>query len=623
MKHEIVCVTAVYVFLLLASPSQTADAFLLPRHQSSARIHDTVPSYPTAATTDPRASEPQKSPRGEADKHEQVQLPNLTQVDVIYGSKTSLVYDAKTERFLPTAAIRHALDEFQYGRVQDDNNKNILRIVSPLLNSPPITACRKLVAYHVQPYLAAAFVPEGVTPAYHRYTRWRVLQRWVNANLQVFGTQSLLLGLGIKTKSLAAYSAALNWVLKDALGKVVRLIWASRMGGKFDSDAKRWRMRASFLYALGNGMEIACYVFPQVFLLFATTANCCKQMSMLTCSSTRTALYNSFRDGSRENIGDITAKGEASIAVVDLLGIATGVSLSTKVGTSVGAVLSVYALLQTIEILCIYKMMRSVQFRVLNFERLCQVLNAFIGSLPTSSASSNSTLAIPNNAQQDVPNNGATFNNGAVEPILSSTKTVIAPDEIQIKTPEEMALTEKILQPPAHLARRAFAFGSLGRARLDPEELKQLLDIFAREKFLLVVGKNMKAPRRGVLKRLMRRFNALEKNPRRWNIQENCHIVLHTEATNADIVKSSLALLLLRKKLSLLGDVPDPDEIRSRDCLDLIDESCQQADRLLPKLLRQMQIKGWTSPARFMFGRVTMRADWPIIQPRGKKKSER
>ncbi|CAB9510623.1 Chromosome 16 open reading frame 58 (Partial), partial [Seminavis robusta] len=286
------------------------------------------------------------------------------------------------------------------------------------------------------------------------------------------------------------------------------------------------------------------------------------------------------------------------------------------------AVLSVYALLQTIEILCIYKMMRSVQFRVLNFERLCQVLNAFIGSLPTSAASSNSTVSIPNNAQQDVPNNGAT-SNGAVEPILSSTKTVIAPDEIQIKTPEEMALTEKILQPPAHLARRAFAFGSLGRARLDPEELKQLLDIFAREKFLLVVGKNMKAPRRGVLKRLIRRFNALEKNPRRWNIQENCHIVLHTEATNADIVKSSLALLLLRKKLSLLGDVPGPDEIRSRDCLDLIDESCQQADRLLPKLLRQMQIKGWTSPARFMFGRVTMRADWPIIQSRGKKKSER
>ena len=117
---------------------------------------------------------------------------------------------------------------------------------------PPM-AVRKTFAYHMKPYLIAAFV--GVTPAYHRYTRWRVLQRWVNANLQVFGTQSLLLGLGIKTKSLAAYSAALNWVRKDALGKVVRLIWASKMGGKFDSDAKRWRMRATFLYAMGKQRE--------------------------------------------------------------------------------------------------------------------------------------------------------------------------------------------------------------------------------------------------------------------------------------------------------------------------------------------------------------------------------
>ena len=53
-------------------------------------------------------------------------------------------------------------------------------------------------------------------------------------------------------------------------------------------------------------------------------------MSMLTSSATRNALYNSFRDGSKENIGDITAKGEAQIAVVDLLGIMSGVFLSSK-----------------------------------------------------------------------------------------------------------------------------------------------------------------------------------------------------------------------------------------------------------------------------------------------------
>ena len=79
---------------------------------------------------------------------------------------------------------------------------------------------------------------------------------------------------------------------------------------------------------------------------------------MLTSSATRNALYNSFKridgvnggksielasgqnstaiptrrgaSGATENIGDITAKGEAQIAVVDLLGIASGICLSSK-----------------------------------------------------------------------------------------------------------------------------------------------------------------------------------------------------------------------------------------------------------------------------------------------------
>jgi hypothetical protein len=67
---------------------------------------------------------------------------------------------------------------------------------------------------------------------------------------------------------------------------------------------------------------------PQNFLVWATIANSCKQISMLTSSSTRTALCNSFHDGQRENIGDITAKGEAQIANVDLIGTTTGVTFT-------------------------------------------------------------------------------------------------------------------------------------------------------------------------------------------------------------------------------------------------------------------------------------------------------
>ena len=151
---------------------------------------------------------------------------------------------------------------------------------------------------------------------------------------------------------------------------------------------------------------------------------------MLTSSSTRTSIYNSFRDGTRENISDITAKGEAQIAIVDLVGITTGVLGSRMLGTGIRGVLTVYALLQTLEIFCVYKEIRSVCYRVLNFERLNRAIREFLDQ--------------------------------------------------NLSTPETVAATERIFWPPNRLDRRALAFGSLGRAKLSPMELQELMRIFQR-----------------------------------------------------------------------------------------------------------------------------------------------
>ena len=363
------------------------------------------------------------------------------------------------------------------------------------------------------------------------------------------------MGLGLKNHNIGL-SAALNWVLKDALGKMVRMTWAAKMGRKFDSDAKRWRFRSSLVFALGNALEIITYVVPSLFLLWATLANCCKQISMLTSSSTRSAIYNSFKCGERENIGDITAKGEAQIAVVDLLGIASGVALSKLVGPRVGNILGAYILLQVFEIFCLYHEIAAVQFKVLNFERLVQLVTCFI--------------------QHNEP----------------------------LPTPTEMAQTEKIFLPPQHLQRRAIAFGSVGRAKLSPTELQDLMHVFRKENFLLVVGPNVKNDHQ------RRLFLTNQEYP---PPQEQCHIVLHTNATNVDIVKSTLALCLLRTSLKTTG-IQD-GSLRTSECQNLVKHAYEQADDLFPSLLKSMQLAGWAPPARFMFGRVTMRAEWPLHSP--------
>lgn len=111
------------------------------------------------------------------------------------------------------------------------------------------------------------FVPSGaISSDYYKYSLWRSAQRFVSATSSVFGTQALLLALGFKSNRIGI-AAATTWVLKDALGKVSRIFWASKHGRKFDSDAKKWRFRSSILFATGNGLEIFTYIVPSMFLV--------------------------------------------------------------------------------------------------------------------------------------------------------------------------------------------------------------------------------------------------------------------------------------------------------------------------------------------------------------------
>jgi Vitamin B6 photo-protection and homoeostasis len=263
---------------------------------------------------------------------------------------------------------------------------------------------------------------------------------------------------------------------------------------------------------------------------------------------------------------------------VDLLGILSGVALSKFfVGTSAVRICALYVVLQACEIFCMYQQLRSVQYKVLNFERMYTVMERFCDDLEAADA-------LPSSPSSS----------------LEAKATATAS---HIPTPAELAVTEPIFLPPRRLARRANAFGSLSRAKLSPGELEEFRTVFRRERFLLVVGPN--------LKRSHGRLHAGLRPAESVRRQENCHIVLHKDANNLDIVKSTLALALLRRRLAGMDALP-PDDMRSSDCMDVIAAAYGDADRLFARFLRDMSKQGWESPARFMFGRVHMRADWPL-----------
>lgn len=244
-----------------------------------------------------------------------------------------------------------------------------------------------------------------------------------------------------------------------------------------------------------------------------------------------------------------------------------------------------------------YHEMRSVVYKTFNFERMHTVLGKLL-------------LTSKEESQVDVTE-------------LSSSVDEKYKFTGHIPTPEQIAATEKIFLPPDHLARRAIAFGSPGRTLLDPDELDILInDIFRGEMFFLVVGQDVKN-QRGLSARVRQWMGKRKLHGDNWiDPQEQCHIVLHADANNLDILRSALALVILRKKLvkkvkgennSLKHVDLDPSSyLRSRNCMTELREACSEAGEIFPHFLRELTKQGWRPPLRSMLGRVSARAEWPI-----------
>ncbi|KAH9318158.1 hypothetical protein KI387_019927, partial [Taxus chinensis] len=167
--------------------------------------------------------------------------------------------------------------------------------------------------------------PESVVPSYGSYMQWRALQHFFGGVISVFTTHSLLHSLGVSSKG--ATSLAINWVIKDGAGRIGKLLYA-RKGKKFDCNLKQLRFTGHILMEVGALVELATAIAPSLFLPLACAANVVKNIAAVSSTSTRTPIYKAF--ALRENIGDITAKGESTSNIADLLGTGLGILISGK-----------------------------------------------------------------------------------------------------------------------------------------------------------------------------------------------------------------------------------------------------------------------------------------------------
>lgn len=79
-----------------------------------------------------------------------------------------------------------------------------------------------------------------------------------------------------------------------------------------------------------------------------------------------------------DNIGDITAKGEAQIAVIDIIGMWIGISLSKSINSSKWKIVGIIGFLSFLELFCVYHEIRRYSTTSFMMILLIIVLISFV-----------------------------------------------------------------------------------------------------------------------------------------------------------------------------------------------------------------------------------------------------
>ncbi|KAK9768492.1 hypothetical protein K7432_000831 [Basidiobolus ranarum] len=215
-----------------------------------------------------------------------------------------------------------------------------------------------------------AFLPKGyphsVSKEYLPFTSWQFLQNICGSTTGVLSTQSLLFAVGLGSGSIPL-AAALNWIIKDGLGQLGGVVYASVTSDRFDSDPKRHRFYATVAMQCASLLELTTPFFPGMFLVIASFSNIGKNIAWLASAATKAQLNKTF--ALRDNLGDITGKSGSQSTAAGLAGTGLGIAISALIGSSFTNVFAVFIPLSILSIYANYRSNLVVTTPSLNLQR--------------------------------------------------------------------------------------------------------------------------------------------------------------------------------------------------------------------------------------------------------------
>ncbi|KAH7424728.1 hypothetical protein KP509_11G021800 [Ceratopteris richardii] len=294
-----------------------------------------------------------------------------TEPDAVFevqgGTWTRILIDYEKDEFIIDPVKESKRDAFSKDQHGSDIRDRPFEVIS-------LSRATKQCLDFLKSVLLPDGYPECVTADYFDYTIWRMIQTIASQINGVLTTQALLYAVGLG-KGAIPTAAALNWVLKDGIGYLGKIVLAS-YGRHFDVHPKGWRLVADLLENASYALELLTPMYPHLFVYLGAAAGAGRSASGLIQAATRSCFYAGF--AAQRNFAEVIAKGEAQGMVSKFLGIALGIAVSAYVGASGPALVTTFLTVTSVHMICNVKSYQAVQLRTLNPYRACLVFGEYI-----------------------------------------------------------------------------------------------------------------------------------------------------------------------------------------------------------------------------------------------------
>lgn len=226
----------------------------------------------------------------------------------------------------------------------------------------------------LQPLLPTRY-PENYTT----WAKWHISRHIFRNAHYTLGTTSLLVSLGLDrtTSTIALSSSALKWVLKDGIAMLTKLLISTNFANRVDTQSKKFRIIGDCLMCSKSFIEIISLLNPKYFLIYGSLSALCKDAGGAMSGPPYRVFLDSFSKG-LDNIGDISAKGEAQVVIGNLIGLGIGVLLSgLLIDNGIGDRLGVWGILSIGHLYSTWNAVNGVELFTWNESRLEYIIKYY------------------------------------------------------------------------------------------------------------------------------------------------------------------------------------------------------------------------------------------------------